>query len=707
MKRIYTLFIIFYFSASIITYSQSSDAELYKCGIEALNENNTDLAEKYFKESADKEKDAASFYQLGKLNIKKNTPYSRNEALDNLKQAVLRESGNITYRLDYALFLEEFAIHSAVAEYESIIKQFPSNTRALVRLGEINRQRYNEYKNSKKIGIVSDPRCDFDLAEYAMIDFAKAEKYFSKALSIEPLNEDALLGLSRLYENSGNEYKAINLLNKYTELNSSNKDVHLFLGMLYHRKENENSASREFGKALELMSQNEREDFIYNSVVLLITPAYGDKIKQLSKEKIDQTIERFWKAANPLHLSDNNERLIEHYSRIAYANLYFGVPKSGIEGWKTDRGEAVIRFGMPKVRIKTRPYFSDDSVFHTKNENWIYNNFSISFDDYSMNGNFKLSWERPTTNDRGNVHSFEIFEKKKKDLIHSYTPLKKQFSVNNETYHFKSLDNKSKELYDSYLAFELPVRDYSGMLLNIFPKFETGVFIFDRDFNPLLEKRVNYNHDKVERIMADKMNNYKVDVIKFNLPADTASFAFEVRRLSDSSFYSYRTVIWRPDFRRNSFGISNLVLASAVEINREIPGAIKRNDISIVPKVKLIFSNKEPIYLYYEAYNLKTGKDGLTDIEQIITIKEHRENDSESGITSFFRGVKDFFFGAGSKISLSSSGRTKETDSQQYMQMDFSSHPAGKYDLILEVKDKITGQQIAKKLLIEILDSKK
>lgn len=63
----------------------------------------------------------------------------------------------------------------------------------------------------------------------------------------------------------------------------------------------------------------------------------------------------FWKERDPLNLTPYNERLLEHYTRIAYSNLRFGIPKLNITGWKTDRGTVVIRYGVPPFVTRIRP----------------------------------------------------------------------------------------------------------------------------------------------------------------------------------------------------------------------------------------------------------------------------------------------------------------------------------------------------------------
>ena len=493
MKSELFLLAVILFLNSIFIMGQEKFTDEYLKGIGSLSRNLQEEAETYFKSSIMKNKDAGSFYRLARLQLDKNTFNSRNESLENLKQASLREPENIEYRLAYASLLEEFAKQSALNEYMRIIKEYPWCAKAIVRLGNMKLAEYNEYKNSKKIGDESDPSLDFDLSAEVKNDYAEAEKFFLQALEIDSLDNDAFYGLSRLYENSGNEKKAIGFLNEIVQINPANKDAHLFLGMLYHQLGKAGKAGDEFAKALNLMSSFEREDFVYNSVVMLLKPIYEQQMEKLTKKEIESAIERFWKVSNPLLLSDINERLLEHYSRMAYANMYYSIPAKGIEGWKTDRGEVLIRYGIPKMKSRTRPLLTGGGTFYAKNDIWMYNGFSLTFDDYSMNGNYKLTWERApgrfNSSPRSNPMSFNLFEKMKKETIQIYEPKGKQFNINKEIFCFKSLTDNRSGVYDAYLVYELPLQAGGS-------EYETGIYLFDRNFHPLLEKKKLFEERK-------------------------------------------------------------------------------------------------------------------------------------------------------------------------------------------------------------------
>ncbi|MBT5829702.1 MAG: GWxTD domain-containing protein, partial [Candidatus Latescibacteria bacterium] len=65
--------------------------------------------------------------------------------------------------------------------------------------------------------------------------------------------------------------------------------------------------------------------------------------ERISDAEKDEVKRRFWTRTDPSPLTRVNERLIEHYRRVAYARTNFG---QGRFPWD-DRGEVYVRFGEP------------------------------------------------------------------------------------------------------------------------------------------------------------------------------------------------------------------------------------------------------------------------------------------------------------------------------------------------------------------------
>lgn len=60
--------------------------------------------------------------------------------------------------------------------------------------------------------------------------------------------------------------------------------------------------------------------------------------------------EAYWSLQDPTPLSLLNENQLETWKRLALADILFGQPETGLAGWNTDPGEALVRFGKPTSR---------------------------------------------------------------------------------------------------------------------------------------------------------------------------------------------------------------------------------------------------------------------------------------------------------------------------------------------------------------------
>lgn len=105
-----------------------------------------------------------------------------------------------------------------------------------------------------------------------------------------------------------------------------------------------------------------------------------------------QFIEQFWIRRDPTPGTEANELKEEHYRRVAWSNDRF---KSGIPGWKTDRGMIYVKFGAPDEREE---HPADETTFPY--EKWKYkyldgmgNDITVEFVDDVGNGNYRMTWD--------------------------------------------------------------------------------------------------------------------------------------------------------------------------------------------------------------------------------------------------------------------------------------------------------------------------
>ena len=128
----------------------------------------------------------------------------------------------------------------------------------------------------------------------------------------------------------------------------------------------------------------------YLELTVLMNPLQMRQYLMLSTERErSRWMKRFWAELDPTPASEKNERRVEHEKRIAVAREYF--PSRGAPGWD-DRGEAIVRWGLPSSRMKTRGDVTLNGVT-PPGEVWYYHRFAmvVTFKDFTLTEHYTFS----------------------------------------------------------------------------------------------------------------------------------------------------------------------------------------------------------------------------------------------------------------------------------------------------------------------------
>lgn len=696
------LILIFFLNSSIKGFNISRDdgsKELYNKGIEAIKSKDTLNAEKYFKESIWENSDAASYFELAKIYLNHNTFYTRNLAFENSQMAVWKESRNLEYIYLYASIAKDFARFTAIDQYKKIIEIDSNQVDAWYNLGMLKEEDFTEYDNSVRNvdGFIAP------LQKYADEDFNEAEKYYLNALKIDSVHYQTILKLSLMYDKGNKPEKGIPFLQRLIKLNKADKEIHLALGLLYYKTSKLKECFTEYQKALELMSKEEREDFTFNSVKSLLLPAYDYIMKEMSDYELKDFIDLYWKVYDPLYITDYNERLLEHYSRVAYANLNFSVPSMNIVGWKSNQGEVILRYGEPLNRTRIRP--SMGNKVNMKTEVWDYNGFTLGFTDMAQSGNFIFAapaGEKDKTAPQFNGDSQTFMNDLRREYFTFYEPKYEgpKFDIVYDFLQFKSSELRNHT--DLYIDYGLNPIDslISNGKLNV--EHDAAFFFFNNNSEEQIKKREHIT-SLGSRNIVSTISHPILYTNTLQVPAitDTGYYSLEILRKVDKGVSSNRGRIGIKKFSNIHLDMSDIILASRVETGHESKYNINRNKISILPNPTKQFIKGTPTYIYYEIYNLEKNSSGLTDFEQEVEVKEYND-ENKSGLEKTISDIGKFLgFGKGEGISFSSKYQSAEVNQQIHFQLDLSKAKTGKYLITITVTDKIDNSKVSSQTVIE------
>ncbi|HOI30543.1 MAG TPA: GWxTD domain-containing protein [Melioribacteraceae bacterium] len=664
---------------------------LYKKGIDALNAGDTLIAENFFSESIREYKDAASFFELGRIYLKKNTYLTRNLAYENFRSAVLIEPDNIEYRYAFADLMKDFARLSSFNEYLKIISIDSTQVDAWQNLGELKAIDFKEYNNSVRDmgGLYGD------LGEFTERDFYDSENYFKEALSRDSLHYKTSLQLSLLYEIAGLYPEAISLLERLVRNNKGDKEIHLLLGLLYYRSFKYKESNREFQTAIGLMNTEERDDFTFNSVRLFLESSFREVFESYGKDELKEFVNEYWKKSDPLFMTEYNERLLEHYARVTYADLNFDLPSAGIKGWKSNMGETVVRYGQPMKRLRVRPQI-DDTKVKMKTEVWTYNDMAIAFTDMASSGNFKFVWpasekDKLVPQVPGNYNDFAEYLRKERPSRYLPRFEGPEIDASYSILQFKSSKRNHTDLYLHCFLSDSLSNSSGKQILN------TGFYFLNRDYDEKFSRR--------DRITIDSKDGDKIATnLNFTVLPDSGFTAFEIIREIDKGTFSSRNPFRIKKFSNEKIDISDLCFAEEVSDVNSKGISFHRNKIIISPIPRNIISKGRPVHIYYEIYNLVKDGIGLTDFEQNITISDYGREEG-SGFARFVSSVLNFLgITSDGRITLSSKYRTIENDAQIYFQLDFGNYSPGEYLIEISVTDNISGLQTRTANKLTIVD---
>lgn len=559
-----------------------------------------------------------------------------------------------------------------------------------------------------------------DLSRRAAGAYARAVGHLNRALETNPRHETIYEHLMRIFALQGNYDEALEMLqNMYVHFP---EDVRLwtYLGLANYRAGNMDAATKAYEKSFSFMDPAMERAF--TDLGNLVPREEQDEYR---RDKVRYTAE-FWTSKDPRFLTPYNERKLEHYSRIVYADLLYSAPDVGMRGWQTERGQILIRYGIPQTDVVLVPSGTSGIRTGAQDQYAANNDGSVSFDLASGNGgDFDMLSEANTFNiwDYGEFR-FVFEDPYRQGEFRMYSPSAKSLSGTNtsawendyvikaqETFRtvperyeyeapgrqidlpylvstFKGADGQT----DLYVNYGVPIVEYdpSEELINI--NANIGTFLISGARELLVERRRSLYGLRSTQVIEFSEANLWVDSQLMSVPPGDHEVSVEFETASGNTVAIQRRAV---DVRRYDEGrmtVSDLLLAYNIQDTfdgKPVNAAdLVRDGLSITPAPWSVFDNERPIYLYFEVYNLGKDSNGRTNYEMEAVLVP---KDEQGRVGRFFSGL----FGGGNKgVSVEWPGAGIDADEGQYQILDVTNQEPGLYTLTLKVRDKISGREI-------------
>ncbi len=567
-----------------------------------------------------------------------------------------------------------------------------------------------------------------DLSMRAQRAYDRAIGHLKKALEVDPRRRSVYDEMMQIYALKGEYEEALTMLEEMYRFFPEDAALWQYLGLTQYQLGDMDAADRSFATAFEYMEQDEIQ--AYQSLDFVLP----DDEKQRYKDDPVTYASRFWMSKDPRYLTPYNERKLEHYFRLTYADLLYGSPDLDLRGWDTQRGQIMIRYGPPRSDVVLIPQQdglfsaretlvgavistingtdeqgnptaqenitgmqSFGNVFSTAGEAfeemnayniWEYGPFRFVFEDPFRNGEYRM-YSPPASEASNQVNAWQNdYVIRAKETFHKipekyeYQAPGRQVELPYLVTAFKGEGGKT----DLYVHYGVPITQYDPAQEMIEITANTGTFLISESRDILVERRRTIYGLRTDQIVEFKEQNLWVDTQQMQAPPGQHEVSVEFETASGNTVAVQRRSISVPDFSQDQLALSDLMLAYRVEevFDGKPLGAneIVRNDLSILPAPWSVYATDWPIYLYFETYNLERGPDGQTDydVEIVLAPKE-----TARGISKLFRAI----LGGEKGVAVSYHGNGSLTDEGLYQILDASDQEMGLYTLVLRVRDNI------------------
>jgi GWxTD domain-containing protein len=546
-----------------------------------------------------------------------------------------------------------------------------------------------------------------DLGFRADSAFTEALQRLTHVLEREPGYREAYRPLMALLSAAGDATTMRYWATTMHVLYPDDPDAWRYLGYAAHRLGQSDDADRAFRKALNLLPVEER--VAYTDLRRVMNEASD----ALAATDSSFSSDGFWAGRDPLFLSDANERELEHYARLVYADLQFTEEKLNMRGWDSDRGRVYVRYGPPRAM-----YYLSNSVASCSGRTTSGNLSSISnfhifeYPEYRFvfgnAGNFADAQNViiPPLNEftlyapcsdafnamRSTAADFDYVIKTRNTIretpeAYTFEPVGRRVFFPHLASAFKGEDGQA-EMYVSYgIPLAVGPRDESLKL-----GVEAGAFLVSNPGGVIARRR---HH--IAEVPGTQVYNFEgaslwIGVLSLDATPGRHTLAVEFESATQGALGMERSEIDIPRFDSPDLHLSDVQLAYLVEESDlpepESTSSFDRLGYRIQPSPWGVFGVEQPLYIYFEMYNLGLSAEGRSryQVEAMLVAKSE-----EGRLSQLFRRTFRRSGGGDGGVSVRFDGAGSASDEGQYFILDASTQPPGTYVLALRVKDLETG----------------
>lgn len=496
----------------------------------------------------------------------------------------------------------------------------------------------------------------------------RIEAQYRAALSYVPDHPQAARGLLALLHRQGRFEDMATEAQRLAEVNPDDPYAHIFLGLAFYESLDWTAARDAFDTGLALMPPAERAP--YDNVSYLLDEDDRASYGQLEAEQAREYERILWAKSDPLFLIPENERAMEHIARVTYAELAFGDPERRLPGWSSDRGQVLIRYGLPESIWMLR----QDGAGAGANGRWIFWNYRLEVPSFVFSrelgyNRVHFDFDANTGQYLRQVSETEATTTFESRAVNRWTEIPAQIA------RFRGAAPGQVEV----LAFLRADPDS----FNLFEgdSVRVGMFLFNRSY----QDSASVTH----AVKAEDTGNV---LFTFELPRGTFEYSLEGLAAESRVAARNRGTISAIPVPRMGLSTSDLVLAGGVVPRVDRPGGWR--DFAIGASRDLVFDAHDDIHVYLEIYGLTTDFLGSSEYTVEVTLQDAERRSVGARL---LRSLGNLIGGAEGDLAVRFVRNVEPVDGvvPEYFSVSADEAGEGAHRLIIAITDRTTGASVS------------
>ncbi|HEX9633649.1 MAG TPA: GWxTD domain-containing protein [Gemmatimonadales bacterium] len=534
-----------------------------------------------------------------------------------------------------------------------------------------------------------------EIADAGELDLRRAEAHYWSGVNAWPAHDRANAGLLGILLDEQRLEEFNEQVRRFVAAAPRNPRAQLFFGLGLWRLGRAAEATRAFDRALAGLTPGERSQLTDLSVILRRSDA--DAYRALTAAQRAEFDRIYWAAGDPLKLTPENEHLLEHLARAAYADLRFSAPELHLRGWDTDRGVIYIRYGPPPVVASFAPETDgrapDVMAVGKITTVWFYPERNLRFVFYGPPGyNFARF--------AGEFQAYAEDTRYRLPVKYDNVPVTEAMdSIPVQVAAFRGAGPGDATELVFYAGLPL-AQMAEGVDLAEGP-IEHGLFITDP-----LEREVTVER-RQETMRFRSETQFEQRTFTSALAAGQYRFRVEARQPTTRRAARGADRLDVDDFNRSALMLSDVVMADRVA--PRTAALTGRRDFLLDPNPAMRFTPGGEVHLFWETYNLTLDSLGTFwyDAEIVLRVQSIERRGFAARVVG---GMLDAI-GTTAKGDDQVSVRyeVRETLGERdrvpgWLAVDLEDAPNGTYVLELVLTDRLSGQSAVRRRVFTVSD---